>query len=72
MGVPLDTANPDAVSNPPAPPPPAAFDAPPPPPATTRYSTVGVTDGAPEGANVNPPPLNVIPPVTVTVIIFLY
>jgi hypothetical protein len=46
MGVPLDTANPDAVSNPPAPPPPAAFDAPPPPPATTRYSTV---EGAPGG-----------------------
>jgi hypothetical protein len=71
MGVPLATENPVAVLKPPAPPPPPRSPPPPPPPATTRYSTVGVTDGAPEGANVNPPPLNVIPPVTVTVIIFL-
>jgi hypothetical protein len=73
--VPAVTDTPEAVNNPPAPPPDPkpcrGVIPPPPPPATTRYSTVGVTDGAPEGANVNPPPLNVIPPVTVTVIIFL-
>jgi hypothetical protein len=46
IGVEAATANPVAVLNPPAPPPPPPLAAPPPPPATTRYSTVGVTEGA--------------------------
>jgi hypothetical protein len=45
IGVEAATANPVSVIYPPAPPPPPLSPLAPPPPATTRYSTVGVTDG---------------------------